>query len=334
MARPAILLLAFLLIAAAPPPAALAPYVRGEAFEAGDYGWLRGRFPEASASEKAATAAIQAWTEQCVQEGRERLRAELAAMGIADPQIGPQPYPGSLCESVAGANLDVRAWPSFTAFSADLKQARPIADTFLWATQLAVAQAGPRGPALADRLMARPVGEQMLRFGAGWGEGAASGAPSLTPGVRAIVLSRISAAILRADHENTEYLKRIVAAQGWPERKAVGDPAAHQAWLLAQHADADPPFQLKALRLMEPMVTSGGVHRRDYAYLYDRVMLKLVGKQRYGTQMTCKAGVRLPRPLENEPDLARLRREAELDPMADYMKQMQDVIGSCPPDRP
>lgn len=317
--------------AAPPPPASIAPYVHGETFDPGDYLWLRGRFPGAGPDEKRSDASLLKWLEQCAGDGGARVRAELAEMGARDPQLSLQPYPGTLCESVASADLDTRPWKSFADFSADLAVARPLADTLLWATDLAVERGGPRGPTLADALVARPLGEQMLRTAADWGDGGAAGAPELPPKVRRIVVSRISAAIMRADRANTAYLKAIVARQGWPDRKEVGDHAAHQAWLLAQHADADPAFQLKVLRLMEPMVASGAVHPSDFAYLYDRIMLKLAGRQRYGTQVgACRAGRRVLRPLESEADLSRRRKEAGLEPIADYMKQLDAAFGRCP----
>ncbi len=43
---------------------------------------------------------------------------------------------------------------------------------------------------------------------------------------------------------------------------------------------------------MEPLILSGEVSKGDYAYLYDRVMLKISGKQRYGTQAMCLDGKR------------------------------------------
>jgi beta-glucosidase len=46
---------------------------------------------------------------------------------------------------------------------------------------------------------------------------------------------------------------------------------------LVQHADDDPVFQLKMLRLMEPLAAGGQVSPRNYALLYDRVMLQMVG---------------------------------------------------------
>src|SRR3546814_4825245 len=79
--------------------------------------------------------------------------------------------------------------------------------------------------------------------------------------------------------------------KGWPTISAVGEKASHAAWLLAQHADDDPALQVRALRLMEPLAKAGEASKSNYAYLYDLVMLKLAGKQRYATQFGgCETG--------------------------------------------
>ena len=50
-------------------------------------------------------------------------------------------------------------------------------------------------------------------------------------------------AVTRVDGENLPWLKRVIAETGWPGQSEVGVDGAHAAWLLAQHADADPQFQ-------------------------------------------------------------------------------------------
>jgi hypothetical protein len=223
-------------------------------------------------------------------------------------------------------------YKSFGAFQEAVAAATPVADTYLMATAHAEQMGGPRGPTLADALLARPLGEQMLRVALGWGQGQASNAPMLPPAVKAVVLARLGAAMTQKDRANTAWLKRLVEAEGWPKISQVGERAAQQAWLLVQHADANPAFQLKALRLMEPLAASGEVSKSNYAYLYDRVMLKIAGKQRYGTQAMCSGGKRGLQPLEDESAVERLRAEAGLEPVARYMTQLQTSFGDCPPD--
>ena len=82
---------------------------------------------------------------------------------------------------------------------------------------------------------------------------------------------------------------------------------------------------------MEPLVAKGEVSKRNYAYLYDRVMLKLVGKQKFGTQFGgCENGIRKLRPLEDEKQLDEYRSSHDLEPMKDYRLDMDEAAGPCP----
>ena len=335
MRLPALILAAFLSIAAAmpPPPAALQPYIKDGRFDPGDYGWLRGRFEDASPADRETTIAIAKWMDACFAAGQEESLEKLRAMGVAEPKLERSDFRDALCAAVANT-----PWPldlkSFAAFDRAANEARPIAEAYLTAVRRAEEMGGPRGPTLADEILARPLGEQMLRAGLSWGEGQMADAPPLSPEVRAVVRSRIGAALAERDRANTAWLKQVVEKEGWPKRSVVGEAAAFQAWLLVQHADADPAFQLQALRLMEPLLASGEASERNYAYLYDRVMLKIAGKQRYGTQAMCRGGKRGLQPLEDEAAVERLRREAGLETVAEYMGQLQTTFGGCPPDPP
>lgn len=157
----------------------------------------------------------------------------------------------------------------------------------------------------------------------------AAGAPELTPMGREIVRSRLWAAIAVRDDANTRWLKDVVARDGWPRISAVGERSANEAWLLVQHADHDPLFQLEALRLMEPLVAEKEVSSRNYAYLYDRVMLKLAGKQRYGTQFTCVDGKWAPQSLEDASAVDRFREEAGMETQAENTARMMEAYGTC-----
>lgn len=325
-----LLLLSWLLVATAPPlPDALKPYVHEGRFDPGDYGWMRGRFQDATPADKEATATISAWLETCFETDMAETRAELRAMGIANPKLEHTASRSLLCAQVASAPypIDLR---SFSKFEQAVSTGRPIAETYLAATRVAEQAGGAKGPSLRDVLLARPLGEQMLRFGLGWGEGDMQNAPPLAPDAKAIVVSRLAVALAETDRSNTQWLKKVVADRGWPKASEVGQDGAREAWLLIQHADADPAFQLKALRLMEPLLPTGEVPKSNYAYLYDRVMLKLTGKQRYATQVTCENGKRIPLPLEDPEHLDRLRAETGLEPLPAYMDQMREMAGECP----
>src|SRR5580693_5258766 len=104
-----------------------------------------------------------------------------------------------------------------------------------------------------------------------------------------------------ADGENLPWLKGVVAAHGWPGVSLVGADGAHAAWLLAQHADADPAFQRRCLDLLATAVEAGEGSERELAYLTDRVLLHEGRPQVYGTQVTRRGDAWVPRNL-GEPD--------------------------------
>lgn len=61
------------------------------------------------------------------------------------------------------------------------------------------------------------------------------------------------------DAAHTARLKAIVAAHGWPTVAQVGQDGADAAWLVAQYADKDPPFQRSVADAMQPLVARGQV---------------------------------------------------------------------------
>ncbi|KQO55537.1 hypothetical protein ASF14_04020 [Sphingomonas sp. Leaf257] len=325
---------AFLLTAATPPvPEVLKPYIKGDRFDPGDYKWMKGRFPDATPEEKAQDKQVSEWLIACYEDDLAAFRVELRTLGIADPKLINTTSRNLLCSQVASVP-DVHHWTSFDAFQRSVDKAAPIADAYLIAVKVAKAMGAAKTPKLHDILIARPLGEQMLRVGAGWGEGDMAGAPAVSDDVQAVIVSRLLLAAAVEDHDNTQWLKALVARQGWPKRSEIGEDAAEQAWLLVQHADADPAFQLSSLRLMEPLMAKGEVSKDDYAYLYDRVMLKIAGKQRYATQAMCDNGRRVPQPLEDEKAVDRLRADVGLAPVAVYLAGMDQTYGRCPPGQP
>ncbi len=53
-------------------------------------------------------------------------------------------------------------------------------------------------------------------------------------------------------------------------------------------------------------------------------MLKLTGKQRYGTQVTCIDGERVPQPLDESGAIDELRAGIGLPPLAGYLASFPD----------
>jgi len=114
-------------------------------------------------------------------------------------------------------------------------------------------------------------------------------------------------------------LKAIIDAQGWPTISQVGKDGAQAAWLLAQHADFDIPFQKEALSHMERLSRHGEANLDNLAYMRDRVALANGEQQTYGTQGKCNGATWEPFPIKNPPQVDALRAKMTLDPLPDYV---------------
>lgn len=332
--RSAILCVAAVLLVAAddptPPPAALAPYIHEGRFVAGDYRWLRGMLPDATPAQKAEWATIAAYRKACHRAGNAVVRARLNALGIANPVTQASGASDPVCVDLSYATADLSSFDSAEQLDAAVAVARPVATAVVWTAALAQAVADPDEPTLASELRARPMTDQVLRNATSWNEGDHKGAPDLPPAERWIVHTMLWSAIHDRDAANTRWLRDVIDRQGWPTISVVGKEAATDAWLLAQHADEEPDFQLRVLRLMEPLVATKEVSEKNFAFLYDRVMLQLTGKQRYGTQLDCATGHWAPASLEDPDKVPALRKAAGMNTLAENAARIERSAGPCP----
>jgi hypothetical protein len=310
-----------------PPPPELAAYVEDGRFEPGDHGWARGAFAGATPEEVTAYRKATDWAAGCRKAARDEAVVELAAMGIDAPDLEENYFALTHCPVVL-PRFDLTR--PFAEFEAALREARPVAETYIAAARLAQQRALGNAGSYGEALTARTLEEQMLRLAMNWGREPLTDVPRLSADAEQALQGLLTAATSRSDAANTEWLKARVAEDGWPTISAVGEKGAMAAWLLTQHADADPVFQARALRLMEPLLAQGEVSRQNYAYLYDRIMLKLTGKQRYGSQWgACEGSVRPLRPLEDKARLAELRAEMGMPTIEEYGQMMDRMSGAC-----
>jgi hypothetical protein len=128
------------------------------------------------------------------------------------------------------------------------------------------------------------------------------------------------------DKANTERMKSIISEIGWPTISKVGERGVRNSWLLVQHADRDPEFQLACLELMKA-APEGEVRKIDIAYLEDRVRINQKQKQLYGTQFTQKDGKHVPLPIEDESQVNDRRASMGMDTLDDQIKLMYDKYG-------
>ncbi|MFF3432162.1 DUF6624 domain-containing protein [Streptomyces sp. NPDC002602] len=125
--------------------------------------------------------------------------------------------------------------------------------------------------------------------------------------------------LMAVDASNREALRHIIAGHGWPGISLVGKEGARAAWLIAQHADADPVFQGRARDLLASAVEAGDAEPQHLAYLTDRCLVGAGEPQLYGTQY----GADGPRPVADPDQLDERRAAVSLGPHAEYDAQMR-----------
>ena len=123
----------------------------------------------------------------------------------------------------------------------------------------------------------------------------------------------------RADADNLPWIRQVITEHGWPGRSDVGDDGAQAAWLLVQHADADPAFQRDCLGLLTAAVGQGEARRSHLALLTDRVLVAEGQPQEYGTQLRYRAGECVPFPVRDPERVDERRAAMALQPLADYV---------------
>lgn len=117
---------------------------------------------------------------------------------------------------------------------------------------------------------------------------------------------------------NLEQLRRIVDDSGFPTRAMVGADALDAAWLLVQHADADPAFQARMLDLIKDRVEAGELRPSRLALLTDKVLVAQGKPQRFGTHYRVVDGQPKLDPLQDAAGVERRRKAMGLMPLADY----------------
>ena len=239
------------------------------------------------------------------------LQAELAAAAEAST---PEVFEADR----AAANA---AWDRWIAFGEAAMAGRPIAEPpFNYVAERVRLAEGATDPRVRE-LLRRAALDQLLRRG--WDAGDEVWRDPPTPGALSRFSSRLGLQVWQADRANTEWLKAEIAANGWFLISVHGEAASAAAWLMAQHADHDRPFQRHVLTLLEPLVAAGEASASNYAYLYDRVAVGENRPQRYGTQGVCVAkGVWEPNTLEDIERVQALRDEARIGSLADYTARM------------
>jgi hypothetical protein len=141
---------------------------------------------------------------------------------------------------------------------------------------------------------------------------------------------------MRAVHDrHASRVAEILAEHGWPSERLVGADGAQAAWLIVQHAIAQPGLQRQALRLVRAAAARGEVPRWQAAKLEDRIRTLQGRPQRYGTQFDWDAvGQLSPLPIEDRAGVDERRKALGLRPLTEEIAAQRDAAmhdGAHPP---
>jgi len=143
---------------------------------------------------------------------------------------------------------------------------------------------------------------------------------------------------MRAVHDtHAARLAQIMADHSWPGEPQVGQDGAEAAWLIVQHAIAQPAVQRLGLAALEAAAARGEVPARYPAMLEDRIRTFEGRLQRYGTQFDWdRAGELSPLPIEDPAGVEKRRQAVGLGPLAAEIQarrqEMQRSSERPPPD--
>jgi hypothetical protein len=117
---------------------------------------------------------------------------------------------------------------------------------------------------------------------------------------------------------NATRLAAIVERHGWPGRSLAGEDGADAAWMIAQHAIAEPERMRRWLPLVVAAAARGEADPVQAAMMEDRVRALEGRGQLYGTQLDWdESGELTPLPIEDREGVDERRRRLGLPPMAE-----------------
>lgn len=126
----------------------------------------------------------------------------------------------------------------------------------------------------------------------------------------------------RIDSINTERLRKIIEAHGWPGIDVIGIDGLRAVFLLVQRSPSI-EFQKEMLPSLKASADKGELAMEAYAMLVDRVLLKEGKRQTYGTQGEFVNGKVALAPIDDEEHVDERRYKAGLIPIADYIKALK-----------
>lgn len=119
------------------------------------------------------------------------------------------------------------------------------------------------------------------------------------------------------DEANQKALLEMLPPEGWFTISRYGKEASRAAFLIVQHGNLE--LWRRFVPVLEPLAAKGEVEGRHFALMYDRLETNEGRKQRYGSQMSCKAGKWVAAPIEDPEGLDERRAKLGMEPYAAYL---------------
>lgn len=255
------------------------------------------------------------------------IRKAFAERGVDAHALPSSCYGDDRCALIVGAEAAARNFSSWQDFQAAALKAQPYVLSFRQVTKIVDEVHEPREdaePAVkeAKELARRFSNDQILRYAFDSLPG--QDETSTSSPIYSLYAFALETDLRRQDDENILYAQKEIARHGgWPAPPAISEDMHQQLWALVQHGDHRPDLQFDALLAMQRHYANQALPRQ-YAFLYDRVMLKLTSKQRYGTQVTCTDGKRVALPLDGSAPTDELRKGIRLPPLDRYLQGFPD----------
>ena len=289
--------------------------------------WMAPRF-SSDAAERARWDALVAWARGPASEDEtQRLRDAFADRGVDASALPRGCYRNHRCALVVNADAVAADFTSWDAFRDAARQAQPYVATYRQvagsvATVHKVRDDADVATKDAKELARRFTQDQMLRYAFDSLPG--HGEESISTPTYFLYAFALDADLRQLDDSNIGYAQQQIDRYGgWPAPPKINEEMHQQLWALVQHGDHRPELQYDALQAMQRSY-EGRALPRQYAFLHDRVMLKLTGKQRYGTQVRCVDGARVAQPLDGSGDVDALRKSVGMTTLAQYLKDFPD----------
>lgn len=269
---------------------------------------------------------LELWINARKQAETNSMREKFKALGVKAERLQLGCYEDDTCTLIDTLDAYVdhfsQKLPDAATLLSAAREASPAVEGFRLAMQTTWHVAGADPSSMTSRLNAALLCDQAYMIAITGLNYKDRTLPVLSDAGRLMFYFGLSIEMHKQERLHQEYVDSEVVRERWPERKAVGAEGEYALWLIVQHADENPVFQYRMLRVMEPLIVSGDLSADKSAYLYDRVMLKVVGEQRYGTQLTCEDGRLVPQPLElNGRNVEDSRRKAHMPSLAQYVEQ-------------